>query len=161
MSHTDTSLINFENVYISQAETSEQVLIEIGQQLEQKGLVKEAFIDNILERERNYPTGLDLQVVNPKYGNIAVPHTEGEFVNTTQIIPVKLLQPVSFNNMIQPKMSLEVSILFMILNNDPEEQSQILAQIMDFINNLDEDEAIKMFESTTKELFYQIIEGKL
>ncbi len=161
MSQTDTSLVHFENVYLSEGLTSEDVLREVGQQLLEKKLVKDAFIDNILEREQSYPTGLDLKVVNPRYGNIAVPHTEGEFVNTTEIIPVKLLHPVAFNNMIQPKVEIDVSILFMILNNDPEEQSQILAHIMDFINNLDEEEAIKMFESSSKEAFYQTIQGKL
>lgn len=161
MSEVKKSLVSIEDTFISHATTSEEVLKEIGLKLLKKGLVKEKFIDNILEREENYPTGLDLSVIDPSYSNIAVPHTEGEFVNATKVIPVGLTNKVVFHNMIHPKESLEVSNLFIILNNNPEEQSQILAKIMDFINILDTEEAQALFQASTPLDLYDIIEGKL
>ena len=61
------------------------------------------FLDHLIEREENYPTGLDLTLIDQALPNIAIPHTESEYVNTTRIIPIKLNHPISFNNMIQPK----------------------------------------------------------
>ena len=82
-------------------------------------------------------------------------------MNATKVIPVGLTNKVVFHNMIHPKESLEVSNLFIILNNNPEEQSQILAKIMDFINILDTEEAQALFQASTPLDLYDIIEGKL
>lgn len=161
MSEVKESLVSIEDTFISEATTSEEVLKEIGLKLLEKGLVKEKFVENILEREENYPTGLDLSVINPSYDNIAVPHTEGEYVNTTKVIPVGLTNKIVFHNMIRPKEPLEVSNLFIILNNSPEEQSQILAKIMDFINSLDIEEAEALFQASTPSTLYDVIKNKL
>ncbi|MGH2066973.1 PTS sugar transporter subunit IIA, partial [Aerococcus sp. L_4] len=67
MSEVKESLVSIEDTFISHATTSEEVLKEIGLKLLKKGLVKEKFIENILEREQNYPTGLDLSVIDPSY----------------------------------------------------------------------------------------------
>ena len=45
--------------------------------------------------------------------NIAIPHTESEFVKTCRIVPVKLNHPITFHNMIAPDASFEVRFLFM------------------------------------------------
>ncbi|MEY8370239.1 PTS sugar transporter subunit IIA [Aerococcaceae bacterium 50-4] len=161
MSEVKESLVTVEDTYISDASTSEEVLKDIGRKLLKKGLVKDKFIENILEREKNYPTGLDLTVIDPSYGNIAVPHTEGAYVNVTKVIPVGLTNSVVFNNMIRPKEDLEVSNLFIILNNSPEEQSEILAKIMDFINTLNVDEAKALFQASTPSSLYDVIKNKL
>lgn len=161
MAEVKKSLVSLEDTFISEAKTSEEVLKEIGLKLLKKGLVKEKFVENILEREESYPTGLDLSVIDSSYSDIAVPHTEGEFVNTTKVIPVGLKNKVVFNNMIHPKEELEVSNLFIILNNSPEEQSQILAQIMDFINSLDAKEAETLFQASTPSSLYDVIKNKL
>lgn len=155
------SLVSLQDVYISSATTSEEVFLEIGDKLYKKGMVKQEFVENLIQRESEYPTGLDLTVINPDYGNIAVPHTEGEFVNTTKVVPIKLKNKVTFHNMIQPKQELDVSLLFLILNNNVEQQTQILADIMDFINSLDEETAMNMFETESVEELYELIQGKL
>ena len=92
------------------------------------------YINNLIEREKNYPTALSLSPIDTSLPNIAIPHTESEYVTETRIVPVKLKYPIVFHNMILPDEEVTVSFLFMILNHNESEQAGLLAGIMDFIN---------------------------
>jgi mannitol/fructose-specific phosphotransferase system IIA component (Ntr-type) len=79
-----------DTVYVSDKQSQEEVFEEVYQDLLKKELVTEDFLENLLlERERNYPTGLDLSPVSKILPDIAIPHTESEFVRTTRIIQSK------------------------------------------------------------------------
>ena len=88
---------------------------------------------------------------------MAIPHTEGEFVNTRMIVPIELTHPIKFNNMIEPDKELDVKFLFMILNNDPEGQANILAQIMDFLNSTPVDQLTKLFNLKSTDEIYEFM----
>ncbi len=145
------------NVYNSSKTTAKEVIKEVADKLLADGLVKPAFYENVIEREKDYPTGIDLSVVNNNLPNIAIPHTEGEFVNVRRVIPVHLEHPVTFKNMIDPSSSMEVKFLFMILNNDPEGQSNILAQIMNFCTTTSVNDLETFFKSTDTKAVYQFL----
>ena len=66
------------------------------------------------------------------------------------------MTPVSFNNMINPAESFQVSFLFMILNNDPEAQANILSDIMGFISTADPESDYLNFLIIRKETIYII-----
>lgn len=136
MSSESAGLFAPDTVYLPPKGTREEVLTAVSQDLLAKGLVTEGFLPNLLERERSYPTGMDLSAMNPDLPNFAVPHTECEFVRQTRLVPVRLAEPVAWHNMLDPSQKIEVSFLFMILNADMEAQTGILARIMDFINGL-------------------------
>ena len=51
------------------------------------------------------------------------------------MVVVKLDQPVTFHNMISPTQTVEVSLLFFIINNSSSSQTNILAQLMDFFTS--------------------------
>lgn len=143
-----------ETVFVSNQPSQKGVFREVYDDLLKKKLVTVDFFEHLIEREENYPTGLDLTLIDQKLPNIAIPHTESDYVNTTRIIPIKLTHPISFNNMIQPKTELEVSFLFMILNKDGETQSNLLATIMDFINALDQSTLLHFFQlNDPKEIY--------
>lgn len=129
-------LFSPDTVYAPPAAPREELLAAVAEDLEEKALVKPGFLKNLLQRERDYPTGLDLTVVDPALPNIAIPHTECEFVNVTRIVPVRLAEPVEWHDMLDPSRTLDVSFLFMILNADMEAQTGLLAAIMDFVNGL-------------------------
>lgn len=140
-------------VFTSNGDTSTEVFTEIAEQLLAKDLVKPEYLENLIKREASFPTGMDMKVVNPELPNIAIPHTEVEFVKTSAIIPVKLTNPIRFNNMISPDDELEVGYLFMILNNDPNSQAGMLANIMDFMVTTDSNDLKNFFAtSDTQEI---------
>ncbi|MDR0920890.1 MAG: PTS sugar transporter subunit IIA [Lactobacillales bacterium] len=159
MSKTNTfSLFSNETVYLSDKESVSEIFEEVSQDLVQKGLVHPSFFEHLILREEEYPTGIDLSVVHANLPNIAIPHTESDYVNVNRIVPVKLLHPVTFHNMILPDQTIEVSFLFMILNKNGAEQAGLLAQIMDFIQSVTPQELKHFFELTDVNKIYQFIE---
>ena len=113
-------------VFVSDQPKQDLVLKEVYDNLLEQGYVKGNFLSHIVEREHNFPTGLDTSTLGKNIPNIAIPHTEGEFVNTRLIVPVSLTTPVVFHNMINPEQPLEVKFLFMLLDNDPDGQAELL-----------------------------------
>lgn len=147
-----------ETTYVSGKTTQEEVFEEVYLDLLNKQLVTEDFLESLLERERNYPTGLDLSPVSEVLPDIAIPHTESEYVQTTRIIPIKLKNEIIFHNMISPSDQISVRFLFMILNENGEAQAGMLADIMDFINSVDKEELCGFFKLEDTEAIYQFLE---
>lgn len=119
-------------VFFENAKTREELFNNIGTKLVEMELVKPTFIPAIKEREKNYPTGLDLGVVGTDTPNVAIPHTEAEHCNADQIVVVKLLHDIQFNNMISPDKIINVRFAFFILNSQKSEQPEILSNLMGF-----------------------------
>ncbi|BFL73111.1 PTS sugar transporter subunit IIA [Anaerococcus nagyae] len=154
-------LFDKNNIYISDAKTKDDLFKELFYKLKKDDLVTDDFLEMVKTREKSYPTGMDMSLVDPNISNIAIPHTEPSAVKMTRIIPVKLNNNISFNNMIDPSQVLEVKFIFMILNDESGNQTNILSDIMDFviqtpdINNLfnidSVDEIYKFIEENFRE----------
>lgn len=144
-------------VFISDKTTKEEIFAEVGSALLTKGWVTEDFAAHVIEREKNYPTGIDLEILQRNLPNVGVPHTESMYVKTRMIVPIKLKQDVMFHNMIDPSKEMSVRFLFMILNNDPEGQANMLAAIMDFLTKSDAEALNKVFASEDKETIYTFL----
>lgn len=147
-----------DTVFVCDRTTQAEVFTEVANHLMLNNYVAPAFLENIIEREKNYPTGMDMSVVDPELPNFAVPHTEVEYVNTRRIVPIKLVHPVEWHSMIDPSQSFDVSFLFMILNDDKEAQVGILAKIMDFVNGLGVENAKKLFSMTDTHEIYEFLD---
>lgn len=128
-----------ETCYVLDKPSQTDVLSTVSADLLHLDLVTEGFLPNLLKREEQYPTGMDMSPLGEDVPNIACPHTETEFVKVTRIVPVKLIEPLAWHNMLDPERELNVSFLFMILNADKEAQTGLLAAIMDFVNKLGAD----------------------
>lgn len=128
-------LFRKELILKSCAATKEKVLSEVGHILYEKGLVKESFKQAIIEREVNYPTGLDLSPVAVGLPNVALPHTDAKHCKSQVIVFVKLEQAISFNNMMQPEAALPVHYLFVLVNHQKEKQVNVLSELMGFLIN--------------------------
>ncbi|KMO50777.1 PTS sugar transporter subunit IIA, partial [Lacticaseibacillus rhamnosus] len=89
-------------VFIEDGTDQDTIFKQVSDKLVALGAVKPDFYQHLSEREKAYPTGIDMSVVNPDYPNVAIPHTEGEFVNVRKVVPIRLKQPVEFANMIDP-----------------------------------------------------------
>ncbi|KAA9300156.1 PTS sugar transporter subunit IIA [Aerococcus sp. UMB8608] len=152
-----SSLFAPETCFVLEGENAEEVFRQVDQELQALDLVKEGFLDSLIEREKNFPTALDMQPVNPNFSNIAIPHTESDYVTVTRIVPIKLKTPVTFHNMIQPDQALEVGFLFMLLNKDAEAQAGLLAQVMDFFNRTDADQIQGFLASEDPQAIYEFL----
>jgi PTS system galactitol-specific IIA component len=132
-------------VYVIDAQSQEEVFDQLGERLMAAGLVREGYLPHVKRREATYPTGLSMAPVDPRFPNIAVPHTETEYATCTCLVPVKLVNPVTWHDMIDVDRTFEVGFLFAILNVDKSSEAGLLAVVMDFINSNDPDELVDFF----------------
>lgn len=153
-----TKLFFKDSVFVTDTKSKEAVFKEVSEALLKKGDVTKDFFSHVIERENNYPTGMDLSLLDTDYANIAIPHTESEFVNVTKIIPVKLQNAIHFQNMISPHNDLAVTFLFIILNHDKSQQTQLLAKIMDFINSQEKDSLLQFFNYDNPDDIYNYLD---
>lgn len=153
----DKKVFTPDAVFVVDQPNQDLVLKEVYDKLLERGYVKGNFLAHIVEREHNFPTGLDTTTLGQNIPNIAVPHTEGEFVNTKLIVPVALKNPVVFYNMIKPQETLEVKFLFMLLDNDPDGQAELLAKVMDFLARTPANQLREVFNFTDVEAIYAFL----
>lgn len=132
------------------AETKEELFELVGKDLEVKGFVNKNYIEGIKKREKEFPTGLITKNLN-----IALPHSETEYVEKPFIYIVKLQNsPLTFNQM-GDNQEMEVSDFFFLGIKDPSKQVQLLSYLMDLFSD---DNFINDYKNTTeKEKIYELI----
>ena len=119
-------------VFCLEADNQEQLFDQIATLLEEKKVVTDTYRSALIEREKMFPTGLDMEFLGKDLPNVAIPHTDTIHNLTENVVVVRLAKPVTFHNMIAPDKEVEVSLLFFIINNSSSSQTNILAQLMDF-----------------------------
>ena len=113
-----------------EAGTSEEALRTLAQAFVDCGVAKESYPDAIVLRESTYPTGLPATAFD-----IATPHTFAEHVNEAAMGLAVLKQPVAFQQMGSPDITLHPQVLFMLAITDPKDQITLLRKIMKLIQN--------------------------
>ena len=63
---------------------------KLGEKLKEGGYVKDSWLDAILEREKNYPTGLECTSIS-----VALPHVDPQHLNKPYIAIIKPKNPMS------------------------------------------------------------------
>jgi PTS system galactitol-specific IIA component len=128
---TETPEIRSNLVFLHPQVTSDKELIQLmAQRLINDELVKNDFIEAILERENEYPTGVPI-------GDIAaaIPHTDAIHVKKSAMVVSILENPVYFGNMANPDQNLPVQIVFMLAMKEPAYQVSWLKKLLKFLNN--------------------------
>lgn len=115
-----------------EADSKEQVLTVLGSQLMKSGFVKDGFIDSILKREENYPTGLPTE----PFG-VAIPHTDADMVNDSTIAFASLKQPVQFSMMGNNDVPVNVKLVFMLALKNPDDQLEMLQKLVELFQDPD------------------------
>ena len=107
-----------------QAENAREVIHLLAGKMHAQGLVSADYGAQTWAREMIHPTGLPT-----KPFCIAFPHADAEGVTQSALGVAMLRQPVIFQNMADPDEGLDVMLVFMLANRDPEEQIQILRNL--------------------------------
>lgn len=123
------------------AESAQEVIHLGSQLLLDAGAVKPDYEEHVLEREKSFPTGLDVG-----FAGIAIPHTDSAYVNRSQIAFVSLDEPVEFRFMADDSQIVQVTIAFVIAMSQPHEQVEILSNLMALAGNED---AIRRLQACT------------
>ena len=142
-------------VFCLEADNQEQLFDQVATLLEEKKVVTDTYRSALIEREKMFPTGLDMEFLGKDLPNVAIPHTDTIHNLTENVVVVRLPKPVTFHNMIAPDKEVEVSLLFFIINNSSSSQTNILAQLMAFFTGNGHLEALSKI--TEPEALFQYI----
>ena len=113
-------------------EDREEVLRALADLLYQDGATKATYADAMLTREKAYPTGLPTESIK-----VAIPHAEVEHVNYSAFALATLAKPVKFGEMGgAPDDMLDIEIIMMLANADPEEQVKTLRRMVDMFDEV-------------------------
>jgi galactitol PTS system EIIA component len=106
------------------ASDAREVIDVLAGKLQVQDLVAADYGVQTWSRELDHPTGLPT-----KPFCIAFPHADAEGVNQSALAVAMLHQPVVFQNMADPEEGLDVMLVFMLANRNPEEQIQTLRNL--------------------------------
>lgn len=120
-------LLNYE------AKDAEDVFKALADKLFEDDSVKDTCFQTMYNRERSYPTGLPAEEIH-----VAIPHAEVEHVNYSAFTIATMPKPVEFGEMgAAPDGTLDVQIVKMLANADPEEQVKTLRKMVDIFDEPD------------------------
>ena len=132
-----------------EAGNATQALEKIARHGDESGLFKPTWLDAVIKRELEFPTGL------PTIIPVAIPHTDSIHVNADGVGFFKLTKPIEFGEMGSIDDKVQVSMIFPLLITNPAEQVDLLMAVItalqnpDFLNALDAsktaDEIISIF----------------
>jgi PTS system galactitol-specific IIA component len=144
-------VIETENILVSaHASNSEEIIRQLGSLLFENGFVKDTYIQAVLDREKIYPTGLQI----PSLG-FAIPHTDIEHVNKPAVAIATLEKPVSFRAMDNPEAEIPVNIVMMLAISDPKSVVNVLRKVISILE--DEPALLILLKATTKEEIKQAV----
>lgn len=124
-----------------------------GQVLEDKQYVKPSFYAAIVAREKQYPTGIEVNGVN-----VALCHTDAEHIIENKIMVLKLDEPVEFKSM-ETLEYIDVKLVFILLLNDPALHLEVLQNISTILQ--DETYLNEIYTTQTKENLFDLLKEKV
>ncbi|MGE5485378.1 MAG: PTS sugar transporter subunit IIA [Ignavibacteriales bacterium] len=99
----------------------ETLLSQMADSLDRAGAVKAGFLQALMDREKEFPTGLQAEGLG-----FAIPHADARFVNHSAICLAIPASPVPFGRMDDPSQTVPAGIIVMMAVNDPEGQLEML-----------------------------------
>lgn len=108
-----------------QASSKEDALRQMANNMLEQGIVKNSYVEAIIERENNYATGLPTKGVP-----VAIPHTDREHVIQKSISIGVLKDPVDFVIMGESDQTVPVKLIFMLAMDENHTQLSLLQKLM-------------------------------
>jgi PTS system galactitol-specific IIA component len=137
-----------------EARDAKQVIMALSDRLVQHDAVESNYGEETFARELKHPTGLPT-----KPFAIAFPHAEAEGVFQSSLAVAILKDPVEFLNMGDPDETLQVELVFLLANKEPEEQVQALRQLALIFS--DPEKLIKLREMQSAQLAAEWLRAEL
>lgn len=148
-------MIDNQNIYLDiDVPNYEKLFIKMNEIFLKRDYVNNQYLDMILKREKNYPTGLNFG----KYC-ISIPHTYPECIKEEKIVFIRLVNPINFIEMGSTDIKLDVKVVVMLLIKRGDKQVDLLLKLM----KLFEDENNYNFLETQKDVnkIYEFLNNKL
>ena len=109
----------------SNLDKNEDLLSCVSRKLLEADYVNDEYEKAILEREMEYPTGLEIT----KELSVAIPHADPEYVKKEALVVIKPEKFIKFRKMDDPDVEIPVSIILLLLIRDPDGYVKFLAKL--------------------------------
>ncbi len=137
------------------AESAQDAIQKLGKLLLEAGYIKAEYIEAVMEREKNFPTGIALAGAA-----IAIPHaTPAGNVLKDGIAAARLANKVEFHSMEDPDDTVEAELVFMLSVKDPGQHLDVLNALFTTFQN--EDVVDKLIKSNKAQDIYTILKDNL
>ncbi|MDR2460610.1 MAG: PTS sugar transporter subunit IIA [Deltaproteobacteria bacterium] len=135
------------------AATQEEALKTVGQMLIDSGLCKESYLEALVKREKEFPTGLDMG----GFG-VAIPHTDVTHVNSSGLAMAVLDKPVTFTLMGMDDEFVEVKLICAMAIDNPNQHLDMVEALLHLLR--DKSFLNDLAEARSPEDFLSIIRAK-
>lgn len=122
-----------------------EIISSLGKKALALGCIKKEFISNVLNREEDYPTGLEMALP------IAIPHIK-EGCKKSFLSMASLKNPIAFKAMEDSDKDIMVELVFMFGITDPADQLEVLKKLVEVFQDKDTLEYFKKTLSSEKVL---------
>ena len=113
-----------------EAQDYQEVMKKLGGAFIENGYAHECYIDALIAREKEFPTGLDVNGIG-----VAIPHTDVSHVKKPGVAIAVLKQPVDFIQMGSDDDIVKVQLIFMLAVVDPSAHLERLQRILQVIQD--------------------------
>ena len=115
-----------------EADSCADIFEQLGGVLTSEGYTKDSYVEALAAREKEYPTGLDIDGIG-----VAIPHTAVTHVNKAATAVAVLKRPVTFIQMGTDDEEVAVRLVFMLSVVDPNAHIDELQKILAIIQDTD------------------------
>lgn len=134
--------------------TTEDVERAMAAELERQGYAKDTFTNAILEREKVFPTALDMGGIN-----VAMPYCDVANVNKAAICIGVLEHPVAWYRMDDPETTCEVSLVTMLALTEAHAHLEMLQKVIALVQNQELIE--KVVKAESEEEIFDLVRDQL
>lgn len=106
------------------------ILKTMGETLIREGYAKSGYVQALIDREKNFPTGLNIQNIG-----VAIPHTDIDYIEKEGIAIAILQEPVRFGLMGEERKTVSVNLVFMLALSNPSMHVEYLQRILSVIQD--------------------------
>ena len=130
MEHTFLELVSRENIRLGMSATSaDEVISNLSDVLEKNGYVEHEFVNDVLARGREFPTGLPTEPIG-----VAIPHADPDHILDTSVAIGVLESPVQFSQMgTDASKIVQVQVVFLLAIKEQEKQVSMIQQLVQLI----------------------------
>jgi galactitol PTS system EIIA component len=137
-----------------QANDAREAISTLAEALRAAGKVRESFLEAVLAREAEFPTGLPTPGVP-----IAIPHTDVEHCIEPAVAAGTLRDAVEFEEMGSPGSALEVRIVFLLSITNPEDHVEWLSRLASAFQT--PQLASELLESSSSEQVCRLLQARV
>lgn len=108
-----------------------EALKRVSEYLYDKGLVKETYVESLLKREKEFPTGLQSE----KGVGVAIPHADIEHVLEEAFVAIFPTKTLHFHKMDEPDKEIPVDLVLLLVVKSTQGYMKFLSDLASTIND--------------------------